>query len=163
MSTMSHEQHASAGHTHHYRALLLMSVLSFLAMFGLMYAMVDVFANVYANLNQFYMVGLMVAPMVLIELVLMRRMYPNRTANALIAGAALALMGCSWIGIRQQVGIGDHQFLASMIPHHASAILMCEQAKVSDPRVKALCGEIQSSQRREIAQMKSLLAEKRAQ
>lgn len=45
-----------------------MTVLSFIAMFILMYAMVDRFANVYPNVNQAYMAGLMAAPMVMIEL-----------------------------------------------------------------------------------------------
>jgi hypothetical protein len=37
--------------------------LLFVAMFILMYSMVDRFANVYPNVNQFYMAGLMAAPM----------------------------------------------------------------------------------------------------
>jgi hypothetical protein len=35
----------------HYGHLLLMAVLSFLSMYVLMFAMVDAFANVYANRN----------------------------------------------------------------------------------------------------------------
>ena len=45
-----------------------------------------------------------------------------------------------------------------MIPHHSGAILMCEQATLTDPEIKALCGEIVASQRKEIAQMEALLA-----
>lgn len=33
-----------------------------------------------------------------------------------------------------------------MIPHHAGAILMCEQAAITGPRVEALCVEIIDSQ-----------------
>ena len=40
----------------------MMTVLSFIAMYALMYAMVDSFESVYANLNQVYMAGLMTAP-----------------------------------------------------------------------------------------------------
>jgi len=43
----------------------------------LMYALVDRFANIYPNFNQFY-VGLWAAPMVLIELAPMGAMYPNK-------------------------------------------------------------------------------------
>ena len=50
-----------------------------------MYAMVDSFANVYPNLNQAYMAALMTAPMVLIELAVMRGMYTNTRANIAIA------------------------------------------------------------------------------
>lgn len=39
-----------------------MAVLSFIVMYFLMYAMVDVTANVFNSLNQVYMAGLMHAP-----------------------------------------------------------------------------------------------------
>jgi uncharacterized protein (DUF305 family) len=45
-----------------------------------------------------------------------------------------------------------------MIPHHAGAILMCERAPIQDAEIKQLCGEIISSQQKEIDQMKSMLA-----
>lgn len=141
----------------HYRHLLIMTAVSFLAMYGLMYAMVDSLANVHHNLNQVYMAGLMASSMVLIELVVMRGMYRNRKLNGMIAGVGvLALLG-SWLFIRQQTGIGDRQFLNSMIPHHAGAILMCQQASLRDGEVRRLCGPIVSSQTAEIEQMKELL------
>jgi hypothetical protein len=46
----------------HYVRLAIMTALSFISMYVLMYAMVNRFANVYNNLNQFYMAGLMTAP-----------------------------------------------------------------------------------------------------
>ena len=143
----------------HYRQLGLMAGLSFIAMYILMYAMVDRLPNVFNNWNQFYMAALMTAPMVVIELVTMRMMYPKTGLNAAIIIAALVLGALSFIFIRQQTAIGDAQFLRSMIPHHAGAILMCEQASLSNPRVRALCGQIIESQRQEIAQMKALLGE----
>jgi hypothetical protein len=39
----------------HYVHLVVMTVLSFIAMYVLMYAMVDRFGDVYPNLNQSYM------------------------------------------------------------------------------------------------------------
>lgn len=122
----------------HYRSLLIMAVLSFISMYLLMYAMVDVFDNVYSNFNQFYMAGLMTAPMVVIELLLMGGMYPNKRANA---------------------AISDRQFLKSMIPHHASAILMCERAPLHDAEIKALCKGIIAGQQAEIDQMKARLSQ----
>lgn len=140
-----------------YMRLAIMTVLSFVAMFALMYAMVDRFANIYPNLNQAYMATLMAAPMVAIEVVLMASMYPNKRTNALIlAGSALVLIGAFW-AIREQRAIGDDEFLRSMIPHHASAILMCEQASLTDDEVRQLCGGIIESQRREIDTMKQML------
>jgi uncharacterized protein (DUF305 family) len=143
----------------HYGRLLPMVVLSFLSMYILMYAMVDAVANVYLNLNQFYMAGLMAAPMVLIELALMGAMYGDKKRNVAIATVSLAALAGFWILIRQQTAIADTQFLRSMIPHHAGAILMCEKASIRDPEIKQLCGAIVSSQQSEIDQMKAKLAE----
>ncbi len=55
-----------------------------------------------------------------------------------------------------QAGIGDKEFLRSMIPHHSGAILMCEQATLTDPEIKALCRGIVDGQRQEIAQMEAI-------
>jgi hypothetical protein len=143
----------------HYGRLLAMSVLSFLSMYVLMYAMVDTFANVFPNLNQFYMAGLMTAPMVIIELSLMGAMYPNKTLNALIITVSAIALIMLWAGIRQQAAISDQQFLKSMIPHHAGAILMCEKTSLQDPELKDLCKSIISGQQSEINQMKTKLRE----
>jgi len=68
-------------HAKPYRTLALMALLSFVAMYILMYAMVDRFSSALPNVNQAYMAALMAAPMVVIELILMRHMYPNARAN----------------------------------------------------------------------------------
>ena len=143
---------------HHYRRLSLMFVLHFIAMYILMYAMVhDLTANVYNSLNQVYMAGLMTASMGAIEIALMGSMYPDKKRNTIIVAASvLVLIGC-WTFIRQQTAIDDRQFVRSMIPHHAGAILMCKQANVRDPEVRDLCEAIVSSQQREIDQMKVIL------
>ena len=143
----------------HYGRLLLMAALSFVAMYALMYAMVNRLENVFPNNNQFYMAGLMTMPMVIIELALMGRMYPRKKLNGLIVAASLVLLGLFWVFIRQQIAITDEQFLKSMIPHHAGAILMCEQSPSRNPEILRLCEEIVSSQRQEIAEMKALLEE----
>ena len=144
-------------HEYSYLKLGLMALLSFIAMYVLMYAMVDVFGNVYPNFNQFYMAGLMASPMVLIELWLMKVMYPNKKLNALIVAASLALLILFWFGIRQQVIINDEQFLKSMIPHHAAALLMCQKAQIDDSEIQMLCRGIISNQQSEIDFMKNKL------
>jgi hypothetical protein len=141
----------------HYVHLAIMSVLSFISMYVFMYAMVDTFGNVYPNINQFYMAALMTAPMVLIELAVMRSMYKHRVANIVVVVLSVVILVGSWVLIRQQGFVGDRQFLKSMIPHHAGAILMCEQAPIQDDEIKKLCQSILSSQRDEIAQMKGIL------
>lgn len=141
----------------HYSRLLLMVVLSFISMYALMYAMVNAFENVYPNFNQFYMAGLMTAPMVIIELALMGAMYQNKKLNLLIMGAALIALIVFWVLIRQQTAISDRQFLKSMIPHHAGALLMCAKAPIQDVEIKELCRTIMSGQQAEIDQMKTML------
>lgn len=142
----------------HYVYLAVMTVLMFIAMYVLMYAMVNRFENVFPNVNQFYMAGLMTAPMVLIELAIMRAMYENRATNVAIVVISLVALVGFWVGIRQQIAVADAQFLKSMIPHHAGAILMCEQASIRDSEIKSLCSEIIRSQQSEIAQMKKILS-----
>lgn len=142
-----------------YQKLAWMVIISFIAMFILMYSMVDKFANVIINVNQFYMAGLMTAPMIIIEMALMGSMYKNKKLNTIImAISAVVLMGC-FLFIRTQTKVGDKQFLKSMIPHHAAAILMVKEAKITDPEIKKLADDIISSQQKEIDFMKAKLKE----
>jgi hypothetical protein len=78
-------------HLGHYLPLLGMSALRFLAMYGLMYAMVHSPADVYPNINQLYMAGIMTAPMLLLELAFMQSMYDNIKANIGIGLASLTV------------------------------------------------------------------------
>ena len=142
----------------HYGRLLLTIGLSFIAMYVLMYGMVNTFGNVYMNINQVYMAGLMAAPMGLIELALMGGMYRNKALNLVVAGVSVVALVVFWLLLRQQAAVSDTQFLRSMIPHHAGAILMCEQTPVQDSEIKALCRNIISSQQSEISQMKAKLS-----
>ena len=145
-------------HKQHYGHLAIMTLLSLIAMFIFMYSMVDRFANVYPNVNQFYMAGLMAAPMVLIELIVMRAMYSDAKMNMIFVGVALVALVLFFVGIRTQAAVGDVQFVKSMIPHHAGALLMCNRASLSDAELKKLCTEIIGGQQREIEQMKAILA-----
>ena len=149
---------AAKDHGGMYGKFALMLALSFVAMFILMYAMVDRAGNALPNVNQAYMAVLMTAPMAVLEMALMGAMYPDAKRNRVILVVGLVVGLLSWFAIRQQVAIGDRQFLRSMIPHHAGALLMCKEAKLADPEVLKLCQGIEASQTREIAQMKALLS-----
>jgi len=142
----------------HYRRLLFMTALSFMAMYILMYAMVDRLANVYPSFNQFYMAGLMTAAMAIIELAVMGGMYPNKKRNALLIAVSIIALAAFWIFIRKQTAISDRQFLKSMIPHHAGALLMCGEAPIKDAEIRQLCQQIVISQQKEIDQMNGMLA-----
>lgn len=142
---------------HHYRQFAIMIVLHFIAMYIFMYAMVNAFGNVYNSFNQVYMAALMTASMVLIELPMMMSMYKSKKLNIAILAVGLLVLVGSWFAIRQQTAISDRQFLRSMIPHHAGAILMCKEAAIQDQEIKELCKNIIASQQGEIDQMKRTL------
>src|SRR5688572_30236876 len=82
----------------HYKKLLLIAILSFASMYILMYAMVNSFKNVFPNVNQFYMAGLMTSAMIAIELAIMGGMYMNKKWNA-------AIMVSSFIGLAAFFGL----------------------------------------------------------
>lgn len=141
----------------HYPKLWIMALLSFISMYILMYAMVNSIGNVFNNINEFYMAGLMTAPMIPIEIFLMRSMYKDQKRNLLIVVASILAGLLFFLLIRQQGAVNDKQFLRSMIPHHAGAILMCEQASIQDAEIQELCRTIISGQQEEIDQMKAKL------
>lgn len=145
-------------HKNMYVGLGIMAVLMFVAMYVLMYSMVNTFSDVYPSYNQFYMAGLMTAPMVAIEIALMWSMYKNSQANTAILVVSIVAGIAFFAAIRAQTAVADTQFLKSMIPHHSGAILMCQRASVTDSRIKELCKSIIASQRSEIDQMKTILA-----
>lgn len=142
-----------------YRKLALMMVVSFIAMYILMYAMVDKFSNVIGNVNQFYMAGLMAMAMLVIELAVMWSMYAKRKLNLVLLGLGIVGLTAFYVCIRQQAAVGDKQFLKSMIPHHAAAILMVEETPLTDPEIRELASKIITSQQAEIEQMKAKLKE----
>ena len=140
-----------------YINLFYMSVLSFISMYILMYIMVDSPTYIYMNLNQFYMASLMTVPMVLIELFLMKDMYSNKLLNYVLIALSLVIFTLLIIAIRKQTAITDKEFLRSMIPHHAGALLMCREAQIQDSEIKELCKTINTSQQREIDFMQAKL------
>ena len=151
-----HEDHASG--KNHYGHLLVMVLLSFISMYILMYAMVDRLVNVYPSFNQLYMAGLMTSPMVVIELGVMAAMYRNMTINVVVLVISVIAGIAFFLAIRQQAAIDDVQFLKSMIPHHAGAILMCNEASITDSQIADLCKGILAGQQSEIDLMKAALA-----
>ena len=141
----------------HYGLLGLNLAVSLAIMYFVMFAMIYSLGEFIQNINFFYMALMMWAPMGSLMLLTMPMMYQNRKLNMALHAAFALIFILSTIGIREQGLVGDRQFLRSMIPHHSGAILMCEQAKISDPEIRQLCSEIIVSQKAEIDQMKTLL------
>ncbi|MBP0582781.1 DUF305 domain-containing protein [Labrys sp. LIt4] len=144
--------------THHYIMFAVNMVLSLIIMYFAMFSMIDGWSDFYNNLNTAYMALTMVAPMGIIMLATMGGMYRNRRLNVALYLGLAALLIASFAGTRRQALIDDHQFIASMIPHHSGAILMCREAKLRDRELIDLCGQIAQGQRREIEQMKAIQA-----
>jgi cation transport ATPase len=155
------EHDAQLGKHKPYMSLLISLIVSFIVMYAIMYAMADRWSNVYLNLSNVYMTGLMAGSMLPIMLATMPGMFKNKKLNAALWAASALMLALFWVLLRNEAGVGDRQFLRAMIPHHAAAIQMCQESSVTDPRVKKLCEEIVTSQEREIAEMKALLAERK--
>lgn len=140
-----------------YRLLALMAGLHIVAMFVLMFAMVNTFANAVPNINFLYMGLMMSAPMLILEMFLMGGMYEDKKLNRLVILIGFIILVLSFLMIRYQTFVGDKGFLQSMIPHHSGAVLMCEKAKINDPEIQQLCANIIAGQQQEIDQMNKIL------
>ncbi|MES2136340.1 MAG: DUF305 domain-containing protein [Pseudomonadota bacterium] len=147
----------------HYVMLGLNILISLIIMYFLMFEMIWSGDHFYNNVNMFYMAVTMAMPMGVLMLLLMGSMYRDRKLNTLLYLGFIVLFALAFVGIRAQGLVGDRQFIRSMIPHHSSAIEMCNRASISDPRLKDICFKpngIVDSQTREIAVMKAILASK---
>lgn len=142
-----------------YKRFAVMAVAMFAAMYFIMYAMIDGLNNLIPNINNLYMTLLMVSAMLVIELLIMKGMYQNKKINWAIITLSLAIGIFSWFGIREQINVGDKQFVKGMIPHHAAAVLMSEKAKLTDPELIELQKNILETQAKEIEFMKRKLKE----
>ena len=141
-----------------YFSLGLQTLISGIIMYLVMFVMIDGIDSFYNNLNMFYMTLMMVAPMVVLMILAMAHMFKSKSVNVTLLVVSFVAFFGSFALIRTQTTIGDRAFLRSMIPHHSGAILMCQEASLSDAEIVKLCGNIIKSQREEIDQMKAILA-----
>ena len=160
---MQHKQKSEENNPNHslamYKRFAVMAVAMFIAMYFIMYAMIDGLNNLIPNINNLYMTLLMVSAMLIIELLIMKGMYQNKKINWAVIAVSLAIGVFSWFGIREQINVGDKQFVKGMIPHHAAAVLMSEKAKLTDPELIDLQKNILETQAKEIELMKRKLKE----
>jgi len=140
-----------------YRKLGIAIGINTVVMFFLTYILIAELSHFQFNINRVYMALLMAAPMVIVMLIVMRSMYENHQLNRVLLALAGGLFILLIFLMRTQTPVGNEQFLRSMIPHHSSAILMCEQANITDPEIIALCEDIVQAQEEEISQMKAIL------
>jgi CDP-diglyceride synthetase len=141
-----------------YQKLALVISINTVLMFLITYVMIDSIDHFYFNINRIYMALLMAAPMVVLMLLVMRSMYDNKKLNLLLYAAFIGLFILIFSLTRTQTPVGNEQFLRSMIPHHSSAILMCEQSNLTDTEIITLCDEIVQTQIEEIIEMEEILS-----
>jgi len=140
-----------------YKKMILMLLISFVVMYAVMFLNVDSVDHIYLSLTRFYMSLLMVAPMAVLMLLLMGKMYPDKKRNAVIALSAVGVFILALFLLRTQAFISDKQYMRAMIPHHSSAIMTSKNAAITDPGVRKLSESIIASQQREIEEMKRIL------
>ncbi len=128
-------------------------------MFGLMYLNTYAWEHATWSETRSYMALMMGAAMAVIMLGFMLNMYGNlKVSISIFAASALVFAGSLYL-VRSQTTVQDVSYMKAMIPHHSIAILTSERAEISDPRVRKLADGIIETQRREIAEMKKLIAD----
>lgn len=142
-----------------YARFAAMIATSTLVMFGLMYLNVYALDHVFFSETRAYMALVMGAAMAIVMLAFMQHMLPMKKVNAGIIGASLAVFAIALWLVRSQATVDEVSWMKAMIPHHSIAILTSERATINDPRARKLASEIIEAQRREIEEMKQLIAE----
>ena len=140
-----------------YKKFTLMMTISFIIMYTVMFLNMADIAHYHTSVTRLYMTLLMVAPMAIVMLLMMGKMYPNKSTNNTIIISAAVVFIVALFALRTQTPIGDVQYMKAMIPHHSSAILTSENANIKDPEVKKLAEDIIKAQRKEIAEMEAAI------
>lgn len=142
-----------------YLRFAMMILTSTTLMLLLMYLNTYAADHVFWSETRFYMALLMGATMAVVMLAFMLGHYKNKAINIGIFAGSAVVFAVALFLVRSQTTVQDTSYMSAMIPHHSIAILTSERAEISDPRVRKLADEIIEAQRREIAEMKSLIAD----
>ncbi|RRQ46278.1 DUF305 domain-containing protein [Chryseobacterium sp. SC28] len=132
-------------------------LISFVIMYFVMFLNMDEVGHYHTSITRVYMSVLMVAPMAILMILMMRKMYPNNKLNTAIILSGIVLFVLAFLGLRTQTPVGDIQYMKAMIPHHSSAIMTSKNASIKDPEVRKLADSIIKSQEDEIRQMESMI------
>jgi hypothetical protein len=142
-----------------YSRFALMILASTVIMFGLMYLNTYAFEHVFFSETRVYMAIVMGATMAFVMLAFMAAMYPSRAVNiAIFVGSIVVFAGALWL-VRSQVTVNGASYMRAMIPHHSIAIMTSERASIEDARVRKLADGIATAQKKEIAEMRALIAD----
>ncbi len=141
-----------------YKKFFFMMLISFVIMYIVMFLNLDSVSHYHTSITRIYMSLLMVAPMSLVMMAMMGKMYPNKKINRLIIASGIGVFAIVLVALRTQTPISDVQYMKAMIPHHSSAIMVSKNADLKDPQVLELAKQIIESQKREISEMKQHIA-----
>ena len=144
-------------HTTNYKKFSLMMMVSFIAMYVIMFLNIVDISHFYVSATRIYMALLMAASMGVIMMLMMGKMYPDKKINTGIIAGSIVVFALILAALRTQTPIGDVQYMKAMIPHHSSAIMTSENANIKDPEVRKLADGIIEAQKKEIAEMKAIL------
>ncbi|MBP0483673.1 DUF305 domain-containing protein [Sagittula salina] len=143
----------------HYGRFAAMILASTVVMFGLMYLNTYALEHIFFSETRIYMALLMGGVMAVVMMAFMFGMYPSRRVNlGIMIGGGVVFVGTLFL-VRAQVTVQDASYMRAMIPHHSIAVMTSTRAEISDPRVTGLAGDIALAQRKEIAEMRALIAD----
>ncbi|MFN3207986.1 MAG: DUF305 domain-containing protein [Roseovarius sp.] len=142
-----------------YIRFALMILTSTVVMFVLMYLNTYAFEHVFFSETRLWMAMLMGATMAFVMLAFMASMYPSRTVNISIFAGSIVIFGLSLWLVRSQATVDGESYMRAMIPHHSIAIMTSERAGIEDARVDKLAASIAEAQKKEISEMRALVAD----
>ncbi|MCL7743959.1 DUF305 domain-containing protein [Guyparkeria hydrothermalis] len=137
----------------------LMILTSTVVMFILMYLNTYAWEHLFFSETRTYMAIMMGATMAVIMLAYMLGMYSNKRLNVAIFLGAIVVFGAMLWLVRSQATVSGESYMRAMIPHHSIAVMTSERAQIRDARVEKLAREITDAQRKEIAEMRYLIAD----
>ncbi|WP_431470181.1 DUF305 domain-containing protein [Sphingosinithalassobacter sp. LHW66-3] len=156
---MAQKEHADGGESKGYLRFMAMIATSTVVMFFLMYVNTYDADHMTWSETRFWMAFVMGSAMMVVMMLFMWSMHKNKTKNFIILGVAVVVFALALWLVRSQTTVTDTEYMSAMIPHHSIAIMTSERAHIRDPRVRKLAHDIILAQRREIAQMKYLIAD----
>ena len=160
---MSHDDEQTKDSRDHHAGAYLrfggMILTSTVLMYAVKYLNTYQWGHVFWSETRAYMSLMMGAVMAVVMLSFMLHMHRRTRVNLAIYGGSVAVFALGLWLVRSQATVQDVSYMRAMIPHHSIAILTSERARISDQRVRELADEIIETQRREIAEMKRLIAD----
>ena len=103
------------------KKFMVMMLTSFLIMYILMFLNMDKLGHYHTSTTRIYMALLMVAPMAVMMMTMVGKMYTDKRINSGIIIRRIVLFIAILGALRTQIRIGDVQYMKAMIPHHSSA------------------------------------------